>query len=217
MSTRPRGPRPGGSDTRETILAAARTEFASRGYDGATIRGIAVAAGVDPALVHHYFGTKSRLFAAALEFPFDPEVLFADVLGGGIDGAGERLLRAVFAAWDNAGSRAPMLAIIRTATTSDAGAAMLREFLDRNILQRISAELSPDRAGMRAALVASQMAGLLMARYVICLPTLATAAAEDIIAAVAPNVQHYLDGDLGRPAGSLATNGSIAASRRSGN
>jgi AcrR family transcriptional regulator len=199
LSTRPRGPRPGGSDTRATILAAARAEFASRGYDGATIRGIAVAAGVDPALVHHYFGTKSRLFAAALEFPFDPEVLFADVLGGGIDGAGERLLRAVFAAWDNAGSRAPMLAIIRTATTSDAGAAMLREFLNRNILQRISAELSPDRAGMRAALVASQMAGLLMARYVICLPALATAAAEDIIAAVAPNVQHYLDGDLGRP------------------
>ncbi|MDQ3474874.1 MAG: TetR family transcriptional regulator [Actinomycetota bacterium] len=199
MRTRPRGPRPGGSDTRATILSAARTEFASRGYDGATIRGIAVAAGVDPALVHHYFGTKSRLFAAALQFPFDPEALFADVLGGGIDGAGERLLRAVFAAWDNAGSRAPMLAIIRTATTSDAGAAMLREFLDRNILQRISAELSPERAGMRAALVASQMAGLLMARYVISLPALATASAEDIIAAVAPNVQHYLNGDLGGP------------------
>ncbi|MGI8721372.1 MAG: TetR family transcriptional regulator [Geodermatophilaceae bacterium] len=202
MSTRPRGPRPGGSDTRATILAAARTEFASSGYDGATIRGIAVAAGVDPALVHHYFGTKSRLFAAALEFPFDPDVLFAAVLGGGIDGAGERLLRAVFAAWDDAGSRAPMLAIIRTATTSDAGAAMLREFLDRNILQRISAELSPDRADLRAALVASQMAGLLMARYVISLPALATAAAEDIIAAVAPNVQHYLNGDLGGPVGS---------------
>ncbi len=202
MSTRPRGPRPSGSDTRATILAAARTEFASRGYDGATIRGIAVTAGVDPALVHHYFGTKSRLFTAALEFPFDPQVLFADVLGGGIDGAGERLLRAVFAAWDNAGSRAPMLAIIRTATTSDAGAAMLREFLERNILQRISSELSPDRPGMRAALVASQMAGLLMARYVISLPALATAPAEEIIAAVAPNVQHYLNGDLGRPVSS---------------
>ncbi len=201
MSTRPRGPRPGGSDTKATILAAARTEFASSGYDGATIRGIAVAAVVDPALVHHYFGTKSRLFAAALEFPFDPDVLFAAVLGGGIDGAGERLLRAVFAAWDDAGSRAPMLAIIRTATTSDAGAAMLRELLHRNILQRISAELSPDRAELRAALVASQMAGLLMARYVISLPALATAAAEDIIAAVAPNVQHYLNGDLGGPVG----------------
>lgn len=181
-------------------MAAARTEFASRGYDGATIRGIAGAAGVDPALVHHYFGNKSKLFAAALEFPFDPEVLFAHVLAEGIDGAGERLLRSVFAAWDNASSRAPMLAVIRTATTSEAGAAMLREFLDRNILQRISSELSPDRAGLRAGLVASQMAGLLMARYVISLPALATAPAEEIIAAVAPNLQHYLNGDLGRPA-----------------
>ncbi len=196
MKPHPRGPRRGGSDTRAAILAAARAEFATRGYDGATIREIAGTAAVDPALVHHYFGTKSGLFAAALEFPFDPDVLLAHVLAGGVDGAGERLLRAVFAAWDNASSRAPMLAVIRTATTSEAGAAMLREFLDRNILQRISSEVSPDRASLRAALVASQMAGLLMARYVISLPALASAPAEEIIAAVAPNVQRYLNGDL---------------------
>lgn len=150
--------------------------------------------------MHHYFGTKSKLFAVALEFPFDPAVLFAEVLGGGINGAGERLLRAVFAAWENAGSRAPMLAIIRTATTSNSGAAMLREFLDRNILQRIAVELSPDRPRLRATLVASQMGGLLMARYVICLPALVSASVEEIVAAVAPNVQHYLNGDLDRPA-----------------
>lgn len=198
MSARPRGPRPGGADTRAAILAASREEFATRGYAGATIRGIAAAAGVDAALVHHYFGTKDKLFAAALEFPFDPEVLLAKVLGGGVDGAGERLLRAVLAAWDNASSRAPMLAVIRTATSSEAGAAMLREFLDRNILQRIAVELSPDRAQLRAALVASQMAGLLMARYVIALPAIASALDEDIVAAVAPNLQRYLNGDLGQ-------------------
>lgn len=197
--TRPRGPRPGGPDTRAAILAASRTEFAGRGYDAATIRGIAGTAGVDPALVHHYFGTKSKLFTAALQFPFDQAELFAQVLGGGIDGAGERLLRAVFTAWENAGSRAPMLAIIRTATTSDAGAAMLREFLERNILQRIAAALTPDRPRLRATLVASQMAGLLMGRYVICLPALVSASVDEIVAAVAPNVQHYLSGDLGRP------------------
>lgn len=151
-------------------------------------------------MVHHYFGTKAHLFTAALEFPFDPAELFAHVLGGGVEDAGERLLRAVFTAWENATSRAPMLAVIRTATTSDAGAAMLREFLDRNVLQRIAAELTPDRAKLRAGLVASQMAGLLMARYVICLPALANARVEDIIAAVAPNLQHYFSGDLGRPA-----------------
>ncbi|MEJ7770476.1 MAG: TetR family transcriptional regulator [Geodermatophilaceae bacterium] len=195
---RARGPRPGGPDTRAAVLAAARTEFATRGYDGATIRGIAGAAGVDPALVHHYFGSKSKLFTAALEFPFDPAELIAQVLGGGVEGAGERMLRAVFAAWENPGSRAPMLAVIRTATTSESGAAMLREFLDRNILQRISGALSPDRAPLRAGLVASQMAGLLMTRYVICLPVLATATVEELIAAVTPNVQHYLSGDLGR-------------------
>ncbi len=199
MSPRPRGPRPGGPDTRAAVLAAARSVFSTRGYDAATIRAIAGAADVDPALVHHYFGTKSKLFAAALDFPFDPEDLIGLVLAGGIDGAGERLLRSVFAAWENAASRAPMLAIIRTATTSDAGAAMLREFLDRNVLQRIAVALAPDRARLRAALVASQMAGLLMARYVISLPALANAPVGEIIAAVAPNVQHYLSGDLGQP------------------
>lgn len=197
-AARPRGPRPGGPDTRAAILAASRAEFATRGYDGATIRAIAGAAGVDPALVHHYFGTKAKLFAAALELPFNPGDIFAQVLIGGIDKAGERLLRAAFAAWENATSRAPMMAVIRTATSSDAGAAMLREFLDRNVLQRVAAELTPDRARLRAALVASQMAGLLMARYVVCLPALANAPAEDLIAAVAPNLQHYLTGDLGR-------------------
>lgn len=196
---RPRGPRPGGSDTRATVLAAAREEFATRGYDGATIRGIAAAAEVDPALVHHYFGTKDKLFAAALELPFNPGDILARVLVGGIDGVGERLLRAVFAAWEDGGARAPVMAVIRTATSSDQGAAMLREFLERNVLQRIASELTPDRAMLRASLVASQMSGLLMARYVIRLPALATATDEEIIAAVAPNLQRYLTGDLGDP------------------
>ncbi|MBA3338186.1 MAG: TetR/AcrR family transcriptional regulator [Geodermatophilaceae bacterium] len=193
---RPRGPRPGGSDTRAAILAAARAEFATRGYDGARIRSIADSAGVDPALVHHYFGAKAKLFAAALELPFNPGDIFAKVLVGGIDGAGERLLRAAFTAWENAAARAPMLAVIRTATSSDAGAAMLREFLDRNVLQRVATDLTPDRPRLRAALVASQMAGLLMARYVICLPAVAEAPIEDLITAVSPNLQHYLTGDL---------------------
>ena len=196
VARRPRGPRPGGSDTRAAVLAAAREEFATRGYDGATIRGIATAADVDPALVHHYFGTKDKVFAAALELPFNPGEIFARVLVGGIDGVGERLLRAVFAAWSDVGTRAAAMAVMRTATSSDKGAAMLREFLERNVLERIAVELTPDRATLRASLVASQMAGLLMARYVIRIPALATATDEEIIAAVAPNLQRYLTGDL---------------------
>lgn len=181
------------------MLAAAREEFATRGYDGATIRGIATLAGVDPALVHHYFGTKDKLFAAALELPFNPGEIFARVLVGGIDGVGERLLRAVFAAWKDVGARSAVMAVMRTATSSDKGATMLREFLERNVLQRIAAELTPDRAKLRAGLVASQMAGLLMARYVVCVPALATATDEEIIDAVAPTLQRYLTGDIGDP------------------
>jgi len=154
---------------------------------------------VDPALVHHYFGSKDKLFTASLDLPFNPADVIAEVLAGGIDGAGERLIRAGLAAWENAVSRAPMLAVIRTATSSDAGAAMLREFLERNVLKRVAAELTPDRPALRAALLASQMAGLLMARYVICLPAVVDAPIEDIIAAVGPNLQHYLTGDLGKP------------------
>lgn len=194
---RPRGPRTGGPDTRAAILEAARSEFANRGYDAATIRAIAGVADVDPALVHHYFGTKAKLFAAALALPFNPADILAQVLTGSVEGAGERLLRVAFAAWENAGSRAPMTAVLRTATSSDSGATMLREFLDRNIVQRIAAELTPDRARLRASLVAAQMAGLLMARYVVGIPALVDASVEEIVSAVAPNVQRYLSGDLG--------------------
>lgn len=147
--------------------------------------------------MHHYFGTKDKLFAAALQLPFNPGEIFARVLVGGIDGVGERLLRAVFAAWKDVGTRAAAMAVLRTATSSDQGAAMLREFLERNVLERVAAELTPDRAKLRAGLVASQMAGLLVARYVIGVPALATATDEEIIAAVAPNLQHFLTGDIG--------------------
>ncbi len=146
--------------------------------------------------MHHYFGSKDKLFAAALELPFNPGEIFVRVLGGGIDGIGERLLRAVFAAWKDVGTRGAAMAVLRTATSSDMGAAMLREFLERNVLERIAAELTPDRAKLRASLVASQMAGLLMARYVIGVPALASATDEELIAAVAPNLQRYLTGDL---------------------
>lgn len=193
---RPRGPRPSGSDTRSAILAAARTQFATHGYDAATIRGIAGVAGVDPALVHHYFGTKTQLFAAALELPFHPGVLLAQVLDGGVEGAGERLVRSLLAAMSDVAARAPMIAVIRTAASSDSGAAMLREFLDRDVLARVAAELTPDRAQLRASLVASQVAGLLMARYVVSIPALVAATDEEIIAAVGPNLQRYLTGEL---------------------
>lgn len=194
---RPRGPRPGISDTRGSVLAAAREEFSARGFDGATIRGIAARAEVDPALVHHYFGSKTDLFTAALDFPMDPAKIAAEVTEGHLDGAGERLLRAVLAVWDDPKLRRPMLALLRTATTSEMGATMLREFLTHTVVKRIAAKLSPDHAQLRVALVGSQLAGLAMARYVIQLPPLASVSTESLVTAVAPNLQRYLTGDLG--------------------
>jgi AcrR family transcriptional regulator len=92
--TRRTGRRPGRSDTRAEILAAARAEFAGRGFEGATVRGIARAAGVDPALVHHYFGSKEKVFLAAMEFPVDPAAVIERVLGDP-ESAGEALARFV--------------------------------------------------------------------------------------------------------------------------
>src|ERR687890_2439282 len=96
-----RGRRPGAPDTRATILDAARTAFAQKGFAGTTIRAVATAAGVDAALVHHYFGTKDDLFLAALELPVDPRVALAPAIAAGPDGAGERMLRVFLSVWDD--------------------------------------------------------------------------------------------------------------------
>jgi AcrR family transcriptional regulator len=98
------GRRPGRQDTRDAILAAARDAFAEKGYDGASIRYIATSAGVDPALVHHYFGTKDQLFREAMRFPVDPNQMLPLLAGPGVDGFGERLVRMFISVWDSPAS-----------------------------------------------------------------------------------------------------------------
>ena len=126
------GRRGGDSGTREAILAAARARFGDYGYDGATIRGIAADAGVDAALVHHFFGTKERLFAAAMRLPVLPSELLAAALAAGAQdpgqSLGEHMLRTVLGAWDVAELRATFLGLLRSAMTSEQAAGMLREF-----------------------------------------------------------------------------------------
>src|SRR3954469_11292384 len=100
MASSPRGRRPGAPDTRADILAAARALFADRGFGRTTIRAVASDAGVDPALVHHYFGTKDDLFVASLQLPVDPRERLAPALAGGPDGAAERILRVFLEVWD---------------------------------------------------------------------------------------------------------------------
>ncbi|MER7666468.1 MULTISPECIES: TetR family transcriptional regulator [unclassified Streptomyces] len=181
-----------GPGARERILEAARTEFAERGYDKTTVRGIARAADVDAALVHHYFGTKDEVFAAAIEVSFEPSVVVPVILGQGTDGIGERLARFFIGVWENPATRGPLLAIIRSALTHDAAATVLRGFLLRRLLERIAGELDVPDPKFRAELAASHMIGIAILRYVIKVEPLASADPEAIVAMVAPTLQRYL-------------------------
>ncbi len=123
------GRRPGDSGAREAILREARQSFGSAGFSGTTIRGVARAAGVDPALVHHYFGTKDELFAASLELPFDPSVVVPALLAEGMDGLGERVVRTFLGIWDATPGQGPLLALLRSAVSDERAAESLRDFV----------------------------------------------------------------------------------------
>jgi AcrR family transcriptional regulator len=194
------GRRPGRQDTREAILTAAREAFAERGYDGASIRGIAAAAEVDPALVHHYFRTKHQLFLVTMRVPFDPATLIPEALAGGPDGVGERLVRALLRVWDSPAGGAAA-AFVRSAVANEAMSRLLREFVVDRILRRVGRDLGldPAEAPMRTTLIASQMAGLLMARYIIRIEPLASAPPDQVAALIGPTIQRYATGPLPLP------------------
>ncbi|HEY6795651.1 MAG TPA: TetR family transcriptional regulator [Kineosporiaceae bacterium] len=194
---RRRGRRPAGEDTRAAIVAAARGEFAARGYEGATLRGIARAAGVDPRLVHHYFEGKDDVFVAVMDLPARPGELVAAVIPGGIDGLGERLLRMFFSVWDPPEGRERVVALVSSVLTSESAALMVKQFLTQEIFGRLVTAVGADDPDLRASLLASQMVGLMMARYVVKLEPLASADPEDLIPFIAPTLERYLGGEPG--------------------
>jgi AcrR family transcriptional regulator len=191
------GRRPGNPDTREAILTAARGIFAEKGFDKASIRAIATDAGVDPALVHHYFGTKDKLFLAVMKAPIDPSVLIPQALAGPVEQAGERLVGLVLSVWDSPAGTAAV-ALLRSAMSNDWTARLMREFVVTQVLRRAVTELAldPAEADIRTALVASQIAGLAVTRYILKVQPLASAPAESVVAMIGPTVQRYLTGDL---------------------
>lgn len=187
-----RGRPRGGSDSRERILAAAVDEFGERGYEGATIRSIAARAGVDSALVHHYFGTKADLFADAVGVPMRPDVDIPGILRGPREDVGERLVRYVLESFERPEVRRRGVMLIRTAIGSKLTTPMLTGFLSRELIGRIARSLEVDDGELRAGLVASQISGMLIARYVIKLPALTTASVDDLVPRVGATVQRYL-------------------------
>ena len=190
------GRRPGDSGTREAILAAATARFTAHGYDAATIRSIAADAGVDPALVHHFFGSKEHLFAAAMNLPIDPATVIPELVAPGIDGLGERLIRFFLTLFDQLGPANPLVALLRSVAAHEQAATMFREFYSKAVLERLAATLKVPQPRLRAALCMSQIIGLVMTRQIIGLDPLVRADNEVLVAAYAPALQHYLTGPL---------------------
>jgi AcrR family transcriptional regulator len=190
------GRRPGASGTRDAILEAARREFAQHGYDRATIRGVARGAGVDPALVHYFFGTKAELFAAAMQLPVNPAELAQTLLAGEPERIGERLIATFLSVWDHGDNRDVFIGLLRSAVTDEQAATLLREFATRELFGRVAAALGTPDAELRANLVFSQIFGLAVARYILRIEPLASTPGELVAAAVGPTVQRYITGDL---------------------
>lgn len=195
------GRRPGDSGTQAAILAAARRAFAARGRDGASVRGIAAEAGVDPALVLHYFRSKDGLFAAATELPLDTTRLLAEVLPGDPDGLADRMLRFMTQAWRDERFQEAVSALVRTALADEAGAAAARARIQERVLAPVAGATRRRNGELRAALAFSQGIGIAIARHLIGIPALAELDDDRLRHLVEPNVRRYLSGELGKDPG----------------
>lgn len=191
-SSRGRGRPKGTSDSRQKILDAAALEFGERGYDGATVRSIARRAGVDAALVHHYFGTKAELFTEAADVPLRPDLIVPKVLAGPQEQVGERLVREVLELVDDEDVRPRAVALLRTAIGGESGESTFVQFLRDEVLPQVASLLDAPDAELRAELVASQIMGLLVARYVLRLPPLSETLIDDLVPIIGPTIQRYL-------------------------
>ncbi|GAB2986495.1 TetR/AcrR family transcriptional regulator [Saccharothrix stipae] len=192
-----RGRRSGGEDTKAALLAAAREVFVERGYEGATVRSIAARAGVDAAMVNHWFGGKEGLFAkAVLQVPLDPNELIGRLLDGPDEEIGERIVRNFLGVWDPIGG-GQFAALMRSVTAHEQVAEVLREFFVHTLLKRLVTHLDVPDGELRATLLASQIFGMGMVRYVVRFEPFASADVETMVKAIAPNLQRYLTGDIG--------------------
>ena len=189
------GRRPGNQDTRGQIIIAARDAFAAKSFAGASMRGIAAEAGVDAALIHHYFDSKQQLFLATVALPLGLPHMLEEVAAGGRGGLGERLVRGVLGVWDS-DLQPSLVAAIRTALTDPALTRSAGEFLTLEVIGHVLPhdDLSSEEANRRAGLVASQILGLVIGRYVLRLPVLVNRQTDDLVAEVGPTVQRYVDG-----------------------
>ncbi|MGE2691798.1 TetR family transcriptional regulator [Mycolicibacterium pulveris] len=187
---------PGASDTRERILASARDLFARNGFDKTSIRAIASGADVDPALVHHYFGTKTQLFGAAIQTPIDPMEVIGPLRQVPVEQIGRTLPSLVLPLWDSEAGKG-FIATLRS-TLAGGDVSLFRSFLQEVIVAEVGSRVDhpPGSGRIRVQFVASQLVGVVMARYILELEPFKSLPVEQIVDTIAPTLQRYLTGEL---------------------
>jgi AcrR family transcriptional regulator len=187
------GRRPGKRSTRELILEVARRRFAAGGYAATSVRAIAAEAGVDPAAVLHFFGSKAGLFAAAVGWPFDPARAERELAAAASGGLGAALARTFFSFWDDPEIGASLRAVMRSAMTHAESAVLLREFVLRQIFVRVAVRVAgPDRE-LRIELAAGQLVGVALLRYVLAVEPIASASPDQLVEWLSPALDRYLE------------------------
>jgi AcrR family transcriptional regulator len=190
------GRRPGENQTRQAILAAARAQFANHGFAGATVRGIAQDAQVDPALVLHFFGSKRVLFTAAMRWPFETASAVEQVITGPRSQLGRRLASFFVSVWEDPEGREPILGMLRAGTTDPQAAALLRDTLMKLILVPLGERLNQPDAELRMSLCSAHLVGIGIARYILHMEPLASLDAERTVELIGPALQRYMVGKL---------------------
>jgi AcrR family transcriptional regulator len=186
----------GNSDTRDRILSSARVLFARNGIANTSIRAVAAAAGVDSALVHHYFGNKEKLFAAAVRVPIDPMDIIGPLRETPVEELGHKIPSMLLPLWDSevgTGFIATLRSILAGSEVN-----LFRTFIQDVIAVEVGARVDnpPGTGIVRIQFVASQLVGVLMARHILDLQPFASLPAEQIVETIAPTLQRYLTGDL---------------------
>jgi AcrR family transcriptional regulator len=189
------GRRPGGGDSRADILEAALHEFAEKGFDKVSVRGIAHRAGCDAALVHQFYGTKEQLFQAAVGLPLDAGEVYRDALQHDAAHAGETIVRAFFGAWDAPVNRPKMMALLRSAMSDQERAGQVANFVAEQVFAPVIPLIAAPDPAYRINLIGGQLVGALILRHVLMIEPIASASVDDLVASIGPAIDRFLSPD----------------------
>lgn len=191
----------GSDEVRDAVLDSARAAFHTRGYMKTTVKGVAAAAGVAPEVVQRYWGSKEKLFAAAMKLPFDPATAVPELVAPGLEGMGERLVRTTLDTLGDPEVRDDLIALFRAGASTSKAAAGLRTFFEDSILDRLARTIGVPDARLRVSLISAYLVGVTMNRFVIKMEPLASMPEDDLVRIVAPTVQAWLDPSIPLPGG----------------